>query len=73
MISTLKNAKSILIMNQGVDFETSVVGPLGILVSLVKRQICQVSSKSGRFFGRPFMSPFIAISFILSIDTQQKQ
>ena len=30
MISTLKNAKSIRSMNLGGDFETSVVGPLGV-------------------------------------------
>ena len=37
IISTLKNAKSIQSMNPGVDLETSVFGPLGILVALVKR------------------------------------
>ena len=41
MLSTLKNAKSIWSMNPGGKFETSVVGPLEILVALVKRQIGQ--------------------------------
>ena len=44
MLSTLKNAKSVWIVNPGGDFETSVVGSLGILVALVKRQIDQGSS-----------------------------
>ena len=37
MLSTLKNAKYIWIMKPGANFETSVVGPLGILVALVRR------------------------------------
>ena len=37
MISTLKKEKSIWSMKPGANFETSVVGPLGILVALVKR------------------------------------
>ena len=69
MLSTLKNAKSILSMNPGGGFETSVVGPPVILVSLVMIQTGQGSSNSGRFSGRPYMSLFIAIPFILVIET----
>ena len=36
MISTLKKTKSIWNMKPGANFETSVVGTLGILVALVK-------------------------------------
>ena len=36
-------------MNPGVPFYTSMVEPLGILVSLLNRYIGKVSSKSGRF------------------------
>ena len=46
-----------------VNFETSVVGPLVILIALAKRQIGQGYSKSGWFSGRPSMSPFISIFF----------
>ena len=60
-------------MNPGANFETSVVGPLGILVALVKRQIIQGSSNSGRLSERPSMSPFIAIRFILVIETLPKR
>ena len=69
MISTLKNAKSILSMNIGANFETSVVGPLGIFAALVMMQIGQDYSNSGRFSGRPSMSPFLGIRFSLVIDT----
>ena len=72
MLSTLKNDKSIWSMNPGEDFETSVVGPLGILVALVKRYIGQGSSNSGRFFGRPSMSRFLAIRLSLVIETWPK-
>ena len=44
ILSKLKNEKSIWSMNPGVNVETSVVGPLGILFALVMRQIGQVSS-----------------------------
>ena len=50
-------------------FETSVVGPLGILVDLVTRQIGQGSSKPGGFLGIPSLSPFLAIRFRLEIQT----
>ena len=73
MISTLKNAKSIWSMNPGANFDTSVVGPLGILSDLVKRQIGQGSSNSGRFYGRHYMSPFLAICFSLVIETWPKR
>ena len=56
-------------MNPGVNFETSVVGPLGILFSLLRRQIGQGSSNSGIFYVRPYMSPFLAIRFSLVIET----
>ena len=39
MLSTLENAKFILSMNPGENFETSVVGPMEILFALVMRQI----------------------------------
>ena len=38
-------------MNPGRDFETSMVGPIGILVALVKRKIGQGYSKLGKFLG----------------------
>ena len=38
-------------MNPGGDFETSIVGPLGILVALVSRKIGQGCSDSGNFLG----------------------
>ena len=63
MLLTLKNEKSILSMNPGANFETSVVGPLEILVALVKRQIGQGSSNSGIFSVKPSMSHFLAIRF----------
>ena len=69
MLSTLKNEKSTGSMNPGANFETSMVGPLGILVTLVKRQIWQGSSKAGIFVGIPHMSTFIAIGVSLLIDT----
>ena len=56
-------------MKPGANFETSVVGPMGILVALVKRKIGQVYSRSGRFSGRPSVSTFLATSFSLGIDT----
>ena len=56
-------------MNPGEKFETSVVGPLLILVAVVMRQIGQGSPNSGIFSGRPSMSPFLAISFIMVIET----
>ena len=55
-------------MKVGTNFETSVVGPLGILFALVEIRIVQGSSKSGRFSGRPYMSPFISIRFSLLIE-----
>ena len=39
ILSILKNEKYILSMNLGGRFDTLVVGPLGILVALVKIQI----------------------------------
>ena len=56
-------------MNPGENFETSVVGPLGILVALVKIKIGQGSYNSGIFSGRLSMSPFLAIRFFLVIET----
>ena len=38
-------------MNPGGNFETSVVGPLGVLVALVKRQIGQALPIQGDFLG----------------------
>ena len=54
------------------NFETSLVGPLAILVALVKRQIGQGSSNSDRCFGISSMSNFLAIRFSLEIETQPK-
>ena len=42
-------------MNPMEHFETSMLGHMGVLFALVKRHIGQVSSKTGRFFGRTFM------------------
>ena len=56
-------------MNPGGDFETSIVGPLGILVALVSRKIGQGYSDSGNFSGRTSMIPFLAIRFSLVIET----
>ena len=50
MLSTLNNARYIYRMNPVENFETSMVGPLGILVDLVNRKIDQGYSKSGFFF-----------------------
>ena len=72
MLSTLKNAKSIWSMNPGEIFDTLVVGPLGILVALIMRQIGQDYSNSGKFSGRPSMNPFLAIIFSLVIDKSPK-
>ena len=69
MLSTLKNSKSIWSMNPGANLETSMVVNLYISVGLVKRQIGQGSSKWGGGYGRPSMSPFIAIFIILIIYT----
>ena len=41
MLSTLKNIKLNCIMNPGGKVETSMVGPLDILVALAKRKIVQ--------------------------------
>ena len=73
MLSTLKNAKSIWIMNPGAILETSVVVPLGILVALINRQIGKDYSKSGIFSGRPSMCTFITINFSLVIETWPKR
>ena len=56
-------------MKSGANFETSVVGSLGMLVALVKRQIVQGSYKLGIFSGIPFMNTFLAICFGLVIET----
>ena len=56
-------------MDPGGYFETSMLVPLVILVSLVKIQIVQGYSKSGRFIGRLLMSNFFANIYNLSIKT----
>ena len=61
MLSTLKNEKFIWDMNPGGDFETSMVEPLVTSVTLSKRQIGKGYSKSGIFYGRPFISTFFPI------------
>ena len=63
MLSTLKNAKSILNKNPGEDFETSVVRPLRILATLVNIHIGHGYSNSGRFLGD--LPRFISLTFIL--------
>ena len=40
-------------------FEISMIGPKEVLVALIKRQIGQASSNSGRFVVRTSMSTFI--------------
>ena len=72
MLSTLTNAESVWNMNPGANFETSGVAPLGILFYFFKRQIYQGLSKSGIFVGRHFRSPFLDISFSMTIDTWPK-
>ena len=64
MLSALKNAKSVWSMNPGANFVTSVVGPLGILAALVIRQICQGSSNSRRFYGRPPQVLFLRLFLV---------
>ena len=56
-------------MNPGEFFNNSMIGPLRVIVSLVNRQVGQGSYKLGRFVGRPLMSTFISIRFILAIYT----
>ena len=56
-------------MKPGANFDTSVVGPLEILVALVKRQTGQGYSKSRIFYVRPSMTPFLAINFSIVIET----
>ena len=60
-------------MKQGENVDISVVGPLGILVTLVNRQIGQGSSKSEIISGRPSMSPFLAINFSMVIERWPKR
>ena len=63
MSSTLKNEKSIWIVNLGANFDTSMLVPLWILSASVKRHIGNGSSKSGRFVYRPFVgNAFASIS-----------
>ena len=73
MLSTPKTEISIWSVKTGEMFLVSVVGPLGILVDLVKIKIGQGYSKSGRFFGRPSMRPFLDICFSLEIETRPKR
>ena len=68
----IEKRKYIWSMNPGANLEMSMVGPLGILFALVKRKIRQGYSKSGIFVGTSSMSPFLAIRFILTIETQTK-
>ena len=72
MLSILKNEKSIWIMNPGANFETSKVGTMGILFALFITHIGQGCYNSGRFYGRPSKSHFIAIHFSLVITTRPK-
>ena len=56
-------------MNPGANFETSILGPLVILVDLLKIYIGQGSSKSGKFVIRPFISPLFNITNGIVVDT----
>ena len=72
MLSTLKKWRIHTEHEPRGNFESSVVRPLGILTSLVKRQIGYSYYKSGIFYGRPSMSPFIYILFSLEVKTGPK-
>ena len=52
------------------NFDTSMVGPLGGLFALLRRQIGQVSSKLVLFVVRSSTIPFLDIRFILKIETR---
>ena len=73
MLKKIQNAKYIWSMNPGANLETSVVGPMGILDSLVNRQIWHGSSKSRWFSGITPTSTFLAIHFIPAIGKQPKR
>ena len=49
-------------------FEISMIGPKEVLVALIKRQIGKGYYKSGIFFRRSSMNPFLDIHFSLTID-----
>ena len=70
--SKLKSTKYVWRINPGANFETSMLGPMVILVASVKKQIGQGYYKSGRFFGRPFMSPFFAVICNLKMEIRLK-
>ena len=48
---------------------SSIVGPRVVLVPLVKKKICQGSSKSGIFVERYLNITFLAILLSMVIDT----
>ena len=72
MLSTFEKVK--IHMKHGTikKIYISVVGPLGIFVALVNRQIWQGCYKSGRFYRRQSMSTFLDICFSLVIETGPK-
>ena len=72
MVLILKKAKSIWNINLGENFETSIVGPLVILVALVRRQIGQGYSNSGNLVGRPSINTLFPLSLSNGIETWQK-
>ena len=47
-----------------------MVGPLGVLFDLAKKQIGNYYYKLGNILGRPFMSPFLAILLSMVIYTR---
>ena len=59
-------------MNPGANFETSILGPLVILVDLFMIYIGQGSSKSGKFVIRPLISPLFNITHNMVVDTRPK-
>ena len=69
ILSTLNNEKYIWIMKPGANFETSMTGPLDVLVALVNSKIGKVSSSSNKFVWRPFMRPFFDICCNFEIET----
>ena len=60
-------------MKPEADLEKSMIGPLKMLVAFVKRKLAQDYSKSGRFFGRLPIIPFLDIFLSLTIDTPLKR
>ena len=60
-------------MNLRGIFETSMFGPLVMLVALIRIKLEQGYFKPGRFVGGHFMIPFISNCLRLLIKTPPKQ